>query len=250
VSRFDRKTVIVTGAGGALGANLVRRFVAEGANVVLGARHQEEATDLVAELGSDRVVFAGLDVSDEQQWAAAVQTAEDTFGPVSVLVNNAALIIMGTTESLRPDEFRKVIDTNLVGVFLGMQAVLPSMRRNGSGSIVNINSITGLAPAPGLAAYSTSKWGIRGLTLNAAKDFAPYGIRVNGVHPGIIETPLAYNPDTGAEILPVGNFAIPRRASVDEISTYILFAASEDSAFSTGNEFVADGGFMLGAIQR
>ena len=149
MSRFTNKAAIVTGAAGALGTSMVRRFVAEGANVVIGARRKEQVTDLVDELGRDKVVFARLDVSDEQQWAAAVRTAEDTFGPVSVLVNNAARAIVGTTESHTADEFREVgVDTNLVGTFLGMHAVLlPSMRRAGGGSIVNINSTAGLGVA-------------------------------------------------------------------------------------------------------
>ncbi len=129
MGRFTSKTAIVTGAAGALGSSMVRRFAAEGANIVIGARREEQVTYLVEELGSDRVVFARLDVSDEQQWAAAVRTAEDTFGPVSVLVNNAARAIVGTTESHTADEFREVIDTNLVGTFLGMHTVVPSMAR-------------------------------------------------------------------------------------------------------------------------
>ena len=249
MSRFTNKTAIVTGAAGALGTSMVRRFAAEGANVVIGARREEQVTYLVEELGSDRGVFAELDVSNEQQWAEAVQTAEDTFGPVSILVNNAARAIVGTTESLTADEFREVIDTNLVGTFLGMRAVVPSMRRVGGGSIVNINSTAGLGVAAGLAAYGASKWGIRGLTKIAAKELARDNIRVNGVHPGIIETPLAYDPATGDLIVGVDNFAIPRLADVDEISTYVLFTASDDAAFSTGVEFIADGGMMLGVIE-
>jgi len=248
MSRLTSKTTIVTGAAGALGTSMVRRFAAEGANVVIGARREEQVTHLVEELGSDRGVFARLDVSEEQQWAAAVRTAEDTFGPVSILVNNATRAIVGTIELLTADEFREVIDTNLVGTFLGMHAVVPSMRRAGGGSIVNINSTAGLGVAAGLAHYGASKWGIRGLIKIAAKELARDNIRVNGVHPGIIETPLAYDPATGDLIVGVDDFAIPRLADVDEISTYVLFAAS-DASFSTGVEFVADGGMMLGALE-
>lgn len=141
-----------------------------------------------------------------------------------------------------------MIDTNLVGTFLGMRAVVPSMRRAGGGSIVNINSTAGLGVAAGLTAYGASKWGIRGLTRIAAKELARDGIRVNGVHPGIIETPLAYDPATGSLIVGVDDFAIPRLVDVEEISTYVLFAASGDASFSTGVEFVADGGMMLGPL--
>lgn len=244
--RFTNKTVIITGAGGALGANMVRRFAAEGASVIAGARRQEQVADLIAELDGDRVAFARLDVTSEEDWRQAVDTAEKTFGPVSVLVNNAARAIVGTTMSLTADEFREVINTNLVGTFLGTRAAVPSMRRGGGGSIVNINSTAGLGVAAGLAAYGTSKWGIRGLTQIAAKELGREGIRVNGVHPGIIETPLAYDPDTGELIVGVDEQPIPRLADVDEISGLVLHVASDDAAYSTGSEFVADGGYLLG----
>ncbi|MFD7479940.1 SDR family NAD(P)-dependent oxidoreductase [Streptomyces sp. NPDC059837] len=246
--RFTDKTVIVTGAAGALGASMVRRFAAEDARVVVGARHHEQVTGLLDELGTDRAVFAQLDVTSEQDWTAAVATAEAAFGPVSVLVNNAARAIVGTTMSLTPDEFREVIDTNLVGTFLGTRAAVPSMRRRGGGSIVNINSTAGIGAAAGLAAYGTSKWGIRGLTRISAKELGRENIRVNGVHPGIIETPLAYDPATGELIVSIDDQPIPRLADVDEISSLVLFVASDDAGYSTGAEFVADGGYLLGPV--
>ncbi|MBP2339605.1 3alpha(or 20beta)-hydroxysteroid dehydrogenase [Saccharothrix coeruleofusca] len=121
------------------------------------------------------------------------------------------------------------------------------MRKAGGGAIVDVNSIAGLTAAPGLAAYSSSKWALRGLTRTAAKELAPDGIRVNAVHPGIIDTPPAYGPD-GRELVPVDDFAIPRMASPDEIADFILFAASERARFATGSEIVADGGFGLGPM--
>ncbi|WP_217562038.1 SDR family NAD(P)-dependent oxidoreductase [Streptomyces sp. GbtcB6] len=246
--RFTDRTVIVTGAAGALGAAMVRRFAAEDARVVVGARRREQVTALLDELGTDRAVFARLDVTSEQDWTAAVATAEAAFGPVSVLVNNAARAIVGTTMSLTPDEFREVIDTNLVGTFLGTRAAVPSMRRRGGGSIVNINSTAGIGAAAGLAAYGTSKWGIRGLTRISAKELGRDSIRVNGVHPGIIETPLAYDPATGELIVGIDDQPIPRLADVDEISSLVLFVASDDAGYSTGAEFVADGGYLLGPV--
>lgn len=246
--RFTDKTVVITGAAGALGVGMVRRFAAEDARVVIGARHREQVADLLDELGTDRAVFAQLDVTSEQDWTAAVATAEAVFGPVSVLVNNAARAIVGTTMSLTPDEFREVIDTNLVGTFLGTRAAVPSMRRRGGGSIVNINSTAGIGAAAGLAAYGTSKWGIRGLTRISAKELGRENIRVNGVHPGIIETPLAYDPATGELIVGIDDQPIPRLADVDEICGLVLFVASDDAGYSTGAEFVADGGYLLGPV--
>ena len=248
MSRFTDRTVIVTGAAGALGTSIVRRFAAEGARVVVGARNHQQVTELVDELGTDRAMFAQLDVRDEQDWRSAVQLAEATFGPVSILVNNAARAIVGTTMSLSLDQFREVVDTNLVGTFLGTQAVVPSMRRAGGGTIVNINSTAGLGVAAGLSAYGTSKWAIRGLTKIAAKELGREGIRVNGVHPGIVETPLAYDPATGKLLVSVDEQPLPRLAEVDEISTLVLYVASDDAAYSTGAEFVADGGYLLGPV--
>ncbi|WP_329529423.1 SDR family NAD(P)-dependent oxidoreductase [Streptomyces sp. NBC_01462] len=245
---FTDKTVIVTGAAGALGASMVRRFAAEDARVVVGARRREKVTGLLDELGTDRAVFAQLDVTSEQDWTAAVATAEAAFGPVSVLVNNAARAIVGTTMSLTPEKFREVIDTNLVGTFLGTRAAVPSMHRRGGGSIVNINSAAGIGAAAGLAAYGTSKWGIRGLTRISAKELGRDNIRVNGVHPGIIETPLAYDPASGELIVGIDDQPIPRLADVDEISSLVLFVASDDAGYSTGAEFVAGGGYLLGPV--
>ncbi|GAA2120292.1 SDR family NAD(P)-dependent oxidoreductase [Actinomadura napierensis] len=245
--RFTDETVIITGAAGALGTSMARRFAAEGARVVVGARRREQVADLLAELGPD-AAFARLDVTSEQDWDAAVATAEAAFGPVSVLVNNAARAIVGTTLSVTLEEFREVIDTNLVGTFLGIRAVVPSMRRRRGGSIVNINSTAGIGAAAGLAAYGTSKWGVRGLTRIAAKELGRENIRVNGVHPGIIETPLAYDPATGELNVGVADQPLPRLADVDEISNLVLFAASDEAGYATGSEFVADGGYLLGPV--
>ena len=140
-----------------------------------------------------------------------------------------------------------MLDTNLTGALLGIRATAPSMRRAGGGSIVNVNSVAGLTAAPGLVAYSSSKWALRGLMRAAAKELARDHIRVNSVHPGIIGTPLAYAPD-GSEIVPVGGFAVPRQADPDEIADFVLFAASDRARFATGSEILADGGFLLGPV--
>jgi len=248
--RFEDTTVLVTGAAGALGSELVRGFAAEGARVAATARDLADAGVLADELGADRVLPVALDVTRAEQWAAAVATAEERFGPVGVLVNNAARLIPGTTESLTEEQLEAVIATNVFGAWHGVRAVAPSMRRRGGGSIVNVNSIAGLRAAPGLMAYSTSKWALRGLTRAAAAELAPDAIRVNAIHPGIIDTPLARDPDTGAELVPVDRHAIPRMASSAEIARYVLFLASGEAAFSTGTELVADGGFLLGPVEH
>lgn len=248
-NRFTDRTVLITGALGALGQSMARAFAAEGAHVVLTARdhHRDAGTQLAQELGP-HARFVALDVADEASWAAAIATVESQLGPVSVLINNAAYLAVGGVETVPVVEWRKVVDTNLTGDFLGIRAVAPSMRKGGGGSIVIVSSIAGLHATPGLAAYGASKWGVRGLVRTAAYELARDKIRVNAVHPGIINTPLAYDPQTGQELVPVDKFAIPRQATTAEIATYVLFVASEDAAFSTGSEFIADGGFALGPI--
>jgi 3alpha(or 20beta)-hydroxysteroid dehydrogenase len=241
---FTGRTVLVTGATGALGAALSARFAAAGANTVAAAR--TGYAELAATLGTE-ALGVRLDVTSESDWAAAIARTEDRFGPLDVLVNNAAYLRVGTTESIPLDEFRRVVDTNLTGALLGIRAAAPSMRRAGGGVVVNVNSIAGLAAAPGLVAYSSSKWALRGLMRAAASELARDGIRVNAVHPGIIETPLAYDPD-GNELVPVGALAVPRRAAPGEIADFILFAASDLARFATGSEIVADGGFALGPV--
>ena len=245
--RFADKTVFITGANGALGDAMSRAFHAEGAHVVIAARQLEAGNRLVAELG-ERATAVLLDVTSEDDWVAAIRSAQEAAGPVSVLINNAANLQVGSVETIPVDAWRAVIDTNLTGSFLGIRSVVPSMEKAGGGSIVNISSIAGLHAAPHLVAYSSSKWGLRGLTRTAAAELARKNIRVNAVHPGIIDTPLAYDPSTHEALVPVDGFAIPRQATTAEISQYVLFVAFEDAAFSTGSEFIADGGFALGAI--
>ncbi|MBB5773484.1 SDR family NAD(P)-dependent oxidoreductase [Nonomuraea jabiensis] len=241
---FTGKTVLITGASGALGTTLSVQFAQAGANVVAASRsHYDE----VAEKAGGNSLGVRLDVTSETEWAEAIARTEERFGPLDILINNAAYLRIGTTESIPLDEFRRVLDTNLTGALLGIRAAAPSMRKAGGGAIVNVNSIAGLTAAPGLVAYSSSKWALRGLTRAAAKELARDNIRVNAVHPGIIETPLAYDPD-GNPIVPVDNLAVPRNAAPAEIADFILFTASDQARFATGSEVLADGGYMLGAI--
>ena len=183
--------------------------------------------------------------------------AEDAFGPVSVLINNAGVARFGVIEETEPAIWRQVIEINLTGSYLGIRAVAPSMRKAGGGAIVNISSGAGFTATFGLAAYVASKWGVRGLTKTAALELGRDNIRVNSVHPGAIRTPMlaAHAPDTDSMSATmagagVGTSAIPRIADPEEITRLVLFVASEEASFSTGSEFIADGGLLLGPVPQ
>src|SRR3989440_1677199 len=167
MNRFENRTVIVTGAARGMGASYARGFVAEGANVVIADVLEQEGRALAGELG-DHTIFTRLDVTRDKDWPATVSAAEDAFGPVSVLVNNAGIVRFGSMAETEPAVWRQVIDINLTGTYLGIRAVVSSMRKAGGGAIVNISSAGGMIGTPGVGAYGASKWGVRGMTKTAA----------------------------------------------------------------------------------
>jgi len=256
MKRFNNRTVIVTGSARGMGASHARGFVAEGANVVIADVLEQEGWALADELG-DHAIFSRLDVTSDRDWAATVAAAEDAFGPISVLINNAGIVRFGQIEDTEPNVWRQVIEVNLTGAYLGIRAVVSSMRKGGGGAIVNISSGAGFTATFGLAAYVVSKWGVRGLTKTAALELGGDNIRVNSIHPGAIRTPILANdaPDARAMAATmagagVGLSAIPRIAEPEEITKMVLFVASDEASFSTGSEFIADGGLLLGPVPQ
>jgi 3alpha(or 20beta)-hydroxysteroid dehydrogenase len=255
VQRFENKTVIVTGAGGGMGVSHVRAYHAEGANVVIADRDTDRGAALAAELG-ERAVHVALDITSEAQWAAAVATAEERFGPVSVLVNNAGVQQSAAPiEHLDAEAFRRTLEVNVTGQFLGIRAVTPSMRSGGGGAVVNISSTMGNVGTAYYAAYTASKWAVRGLTRSAALELGRDGIRVNSVHPGVVSTPLIHSPVAEgeraiADFYSPEPFAVPRLGEPAELSQLVLYLTSADAAFATGSEFVLDGGLLLGPALR
>ena len=246
MKRFDNRTVIVTGGARGMGASHARGFVAEGANVVIADVLEQEGRSLAGELG-EHAIFSRLDVTSDEDWAATVAAAEDAFGPVSVLVSNAGIVRFGAIAETEPAAWHQVIDINLTGTYLGIRAVVPSMRKAGGGAIVSISSAAGMMAYPNNAAYVASKWGVRGLTKAAALDLGRDNIRVNSIHPGPIRTPMTAGPDAAAAVAAEArSLAIPRMAEPDEITRLVLFVASDEASFSTGSEFIADGGALLG----
>jgi 3alpha(or 20beta)-hydroxysteroid dehydrogenase len=231
-----------------MGAAHVRCFAAEGANVVIGDVVDDLGAELAAELGGAGK-YVHLDVSEPNDWSKAVADAERTFGPISVLVNNAGIGPDPARIADTPTEvWRKVLSVNLDGCFFGIRAVVPSMRRAGSGSILNVSSAAGLIGTPMQAPYTTSKFALRGLTKTAAVELGIENIRVNAIFPGYVVTPLLESKGFTSEDAGLdAKLAIPRMAQPEEVSRAVLFLCSSEATYVTGAEFSIDGGYAAGS---
>lgn len=251
MGRLNDKVALISGGARGQGEAEARRFVAEGARVVLGDVLETECRAVVESLG-EAARGLRLDVTQEEDWARAVATAEDAFGRLDVLVNNAGIVRTGFLEETSLADYRAVIEVNQVGTFLGMRAVVPAMRESGGGSIINISSNAGIEGVQGVIGYVASKWAIRGMTKTAALELGRYGIRVNSVHPGGVATPMigADDFDSVDQDAVWSAQPIPRVGQPEEIANLVLFLASDESSYSTGSEFVADGGGLAGSTGR
>lgn len=243
MGRVEGKIAIVTGAARGMGAAHARQLVEQGARVVLTDMLDAEGQATAAALGA-QARYLHHDVTKETEWQQIVTATEETFGPVSVLVNNAGIVAYSPIELMQESDYRRVIDVNQVSVFLGMKSVFPSMTRAGGGSIINISSIAGLIGAAGALGYTASKFAVRGMTKVAAVEFAPRNIRVNSVHPGLIQTPMTKpTPESEASVTQfIAATPLGRAGEPDEVASIVLWLASDESSFSTGAEFVVDGG--------
>lgn len=240
--RLAGKTTIITGGARGMGEAHARRFVAEGAKVVLTDILTEQGEALAKELGAD-ALFVPHDVSDPEAWDDVVRQTESTFGDISILVNNAAMSIEALIEHQTVEVFRKTFEVNQLSVFIGMKAVLASMRRAGSGSIVNISSLAGIVGGPNAVAYAATKFALRGMTKVAAIEFGKDKIRVNTVHPGAIRTPMLMDQPNFEELQKYGSMSpLGRLGEAEEVTSLVLYLASDEASFCTGAEFIVDGG--------
>jgi 3alpha(or 20beta)-hydroxysteroid dehydrogenase len=244
-NELEGRVALVTGSAGGIGAAVVEALVKHGAFVIAGDIAMDEGRKRVEHLGGS-VAFVGLDVTSESHWKNAVRVAETKFGSLGILVNNAGIIKRSSMEETSLADFQQVLNVNLIGQFLGIRAVIPSMRKAGGGSIVNVSSVAGLVGSMQRGAYSASKWGIRGLTKTAALELAVDGIRVNVVHPGMIRTEMTVHTSP----LAMANQPIARMGSPEEIAQLVLFLASDSSSYSTGSEFIVDGGQTAGLLRN
>ena len=238
VGRVDGKVALISGGARGMGASHARLLVQEGAKVVIGDILDEEGKALADEIG-DAARYVHLDVTQPEEWDAAVATATGEFGKLDVLVNNAGIVALGQLKNFDLAKWQKVIDVNLTGTFLGMRVAVDPMTAAGGGSIINVSSIEGLRGAPAAHPYVASKWAVRGLAKSAALELAPLNIRVNSIHPGFIRTPMTAKLPEDMVTIPLGRPAEPR-----EVSTFVVFLASDESSYATGSEFVIDGGLV------
>jgi 3alpha(or 20beta)-hydroxysteroid dehydrogenase len=242
---LDGKVAIITGAARGQGAAAALLFVAEGARVVIGDVLDDVGKELADSLGT-AAIYRHLDVSSEDDWKSVVDEAVETLGGVDVLVNNAGILRFAALTDMPLEDYVRLVNVNQVGTFLGMRTVAKAMIASGKGgSIVNISSIEGLAGMPYLTAYTSTKFAIRGMTKVAALELGPHGIRVNSVHPGMIETDMVKDAAGGADIdlsPATKRIALRRMGQSEDIAEVVLFLACDRSGYVTGAELAADGG--------
>ncbi len=243
--RLAGKTILITGGARGMGASHAELLAQHGGNVIIADVLTVEAKALADQL-QDRGLncsYVALDVTNEDDWAAAVRTADETFGGLDVLVNNAG--VTGTPGGFAtedPTTWRTTIDINQTGAYLGLRAVVPSMRQRGSGSIINISSILGFVGDPDYFAYNASKGALRTMTRSAALKLAEHRIRVNTVCPGMVRTPMnehEVDADSYVDATPLKRMAEPV-----EVSYAVLFLASDESSYVTGTDLIVDGGYL------
>jgi 3alpha(or 20beta)-hydroxysteroid dehydrogenase len=239
--RLAGRVALITGAARGQGAAEARLFAAEGATVYVTDVLDEVGEALVEEIGT-AARYRHLDVTREDEWRTVIDLVRATDGRLDVLVNNAGIGIPGTVLDQPLAEYRTVIEINQIGTFLGMHVGAPLLRDSGGGSIINVSSMMGFVGGAARVAYTASKFAIRGMTKAAAIDLGPLGIRVNSIHPGAIETDFI-RPET-RHMLPTARLPLGRIGTAEDVARMALFLASDESAYSTGCEFIVDGGWL------
>jgi 3alpha(or 20beta)-hydroxysteroid dehydrogenase len=236
--RLEGRVAIITGGARGQGAAEAARFAAEGATVFVTDVLVEQGEKTAAEVGG---TFVEHDVADPAQWDALVQRVVADHARIDILVNNAGILRWERMADTSFESWNEVVAVNQTGVFLGMKAVTPQMKEQRGGSIVNISSVGGLSGASACFAYAATKWAVRGMTKGAAIELGPYGIKVNSIHPGIIDTPMMGGTDLDGLASTIG-VPLQRYAQPEEVAKLVLWLVSDDNSYSTGAEFVIDGG--------
>jgi 3alpha(or 20beta)-hydroxysteroid dehydrogenase len=242
MNRLAGKVAVVTGGAMGQGAGISRAYVAEGAKVVIADVAEDEGRALADELG-EAAHFAHHDVSDQESWAALVADTEQRFGLITILANNAGILRFGTVQDMPVEEVELLFRINQLGCWLGMQAVVPHMRQAGGGAIINASSTEGLGGMANTVAYGATKFAIRGMTKGASHELGKYNIRVNSVHPGMIDTPMT-RVHGGDLAMEYGASKIPLRrvGHPEDVAPLYVFLGSEESSYINGAEIAVDGG--------
>ena len=247
MDRVKGKVALITGAAQGMGEAAARALADEGATVFVTDVLDDLGRQVAAELGG-RAHYHHLDVSSEEQWGAVVDAVVDTGGGLDVLVNNAGVRIAGRADTMSTQDYLNVVSVNQLGTFLGMRAVASAMRAGRGGSIINTaSSMAGTRGRPGSVAYTATKWAIRGMTRCAALDLAEFGIRVNLVHPGLMDTTMGTGSteplDNDVVRRLTASIPLGRLGRPSEVARLVVFLASDDASYCTGAEFTADGGW-------
>jgi NAD(P)-dependent dehydrogenase (short-subunit alcohol dehydrogenase family) len=252
-NRLDGKVAVITGAGGEIGIATARLMAARGARIVGVDRDPKSLDRLSSEIGPGAALLTvEADVADEASVEAYVARAREAFGGIDVFFNNAGIEGRVARITNYPvDEFRRVLEVNVVGVMLGMKHVIPAMAEKGGGSIVNTSSVAGLTGTPGICAYNASKHAVIGLTRSAAAEWASRNIRVNAVNPGPIESRMMRSLEEGLSpddvesirarllsMVPAGRYGL-----AEEVATLVAFLASDDARYLNGGVYTVDGAF-------
>jgi len=250
MGRLQGKVAIVTGGARGMGAATARLFAQEGAAVVIADVLAAEGEALAQEIG-EKALFVRLDVRNEDEWQQVADAALGRFGSIDVLVNNAAVVHFCGIENLVKEDLERVLGSNVIGPLLGIKTIAPVMKRQGKGAITNISSIDGLRGCNGLSAYTASKWAVRGLTKSAALEFGPFGVRVNSIHPGGVDTVMGNPAGRKHDELNRDYTAVPlqRIGLPEEIANASLFLASDEASYVSGAELSVDGGWCAGYYQ-
>lgn len=233
--KLTGRIALVTGGASGMGAAHTRILAANGATVIVCDINDEAGEAVAAEVGG---AYYHLDVTQEDNWARVLDAICARFGNVSILVNNAGKGLVRAVQDTGTAEWNQVMAINVNGPFFGIRAVTPHMKATGGGVIVNVSSTAALTGAAHLAAYTTSKWAVRGLTKAAAQDLAPFNIRVLSLLPALVRTPMSAHLDLNTI---TASYPIPRAGEPDELAKMLLFMVAE-ATYSTGSEFIADGG--------
>lgn len=243
MGQLDGKVAIISGSSKGMGAMHAKKLVSEGAKVVITANHEQPGTDLAHQLGDDCAIFVKQDVTKEDDWRNVVKQAMDRWGKIDILINNAGIEVDKSLFDITAEEYMKIVEINQLSQFLGIKIVGKVMKEQKSGSIVNVSSMDGIVG--GVVGYTDTKFAVRGLAKAAAIELSPFNVRVNSIHPGVIQTRMIEEADDKVAVEQLEKtIPMKRIASPEEVSNMIAYMVSDQCSYSTGAEFLITGGLL------